>query len=91
MKHSSSLLQLNKTNKAHFYLLSLYFVVRDFLYRLLKFFLRVDPGMFLVEGPVFYKYYNSLDVMKIEDLWRRFLLVENILQLILGSLLFLAH
>ena len=35
--------------------------------------------------------FNSLDVMKIEDLWRRFLLVENILQLILGSLLFLAH
>ena len=29
--------------------------------------------------------------MKIEDLRRRFLLVENILQLILGSLLFLAH
>ena len=48
--------------------------------------------MFLAEETALYNiYYNSLDVMKIEDLWRRFLLVENILQLILGSLLFLAH
>ena len=75
-----------------FYLLRLYLIVRNFLYGFFKLILWVYPGVRRIEiikrrG----RWCSLLKVMEVKDLGRRLLLVEDILQLVLGGLLFLAH